>query len=311
MRYTLNQIAAAIEGNLAGRKVAAVEYRGLWVRHIYKVTMENGERMVLKVQEGSEASNPAAKEGWTANLLRSAGLPAPGTLAVDETCSLLDQPFIVQEAVGGRSLQALLAEAGEEQAAGMYRAVGRFYRGAHGIRHHRSGWVVGAGEVMPFSPNRFMHQQVIMEHGETLVRSGLIAPAVHRALVELSAGSLPYLEEHAPSFLPGSTLPWAIYLAQEGGEWRVTKVMDMHDSLFWDPAFDLAMLKYPPFGHHRPAAWQAFLSEYGAEPEERRLRLYLLMQRIDAALGNYMEPETAETRAWRASCLADLPALMA
>lgn len=309
MCYSAEQIASAIAVHLPGRPVVAVEYRGLWIRHIYKVTLADGERVVLKVQAGPEGCDPAAKEAWAAGLLRANGLPAPRTLAVDGSCTVLDQPFILQEAVGGRTLQALLAEAGEEQAADLYRAVGRFYRGAHGIHHHRSGWVVGAGEVMPFSPNRFMHQQVLVEYGEAAVRAGLMPPAVHRDMVALSTRSLPYLEEHTPTFLPGSALPWAIYLAHEGGEWRVTKVMDLHDSLFWDPAFDLAMLKYPPFGRHRAAAWQAFLSEYGAEPEEQRLRLYLLIQRVDAALGNYMEPETEETRAWRASCLAEVPDL--
>ena len=101
-----------------------------------------------------------------------------------------------------------------------------------------------------------------------------------------------------------------IYLEQDG-DWRVTKVMDLHDTLYWDPAFDLAMLKYPPFGSHRPGAWAAFLAAYGPEPPERRLLLCLLIQRIDAGLGNYMEPQAVASVEWVRSSMEELPDLLA
>jgi hypothetical protein len=37
---------------------------------------------------------------------------------------------------------------------------------------------------------------------------------------------------------------------------------------------------------------------YGQAPDEKRLHLYLLMQRIDAALGHYMAPGDVHDKTW-------------
>jgi len=47
-----------------------------------------------------------------------------------------------------------------------------------------------------------------------------------------------------------------------------------------------------------PELWEAFRSEYGPLPEEKRLGLYRLMQHLDAAMGNYLEPATTVHVRW-------------
>jgi hypothetical protein len=112
----------------------------------------------------------------------------------------------------------------------------------------------------------------------------------------VSEEHLDWLKEHQPSLLI-SPLPWSVYLERD--PWRVTKLMDLHDALYWDPAFDLAMLQNPPFRQGPgPASWAAFVQGYGQAPDEKRLHLYLLMQRIDAALGNYMAPGDVHDETW-------------
>ena len=53
----------------------------------------------------------------------------------------------------------------------------------------------------------------------------------------------------------------------------------MAELMWWDPAYNLAFLKYPPFGQFREARWDAFLHSYGLEPERKRILLYLVMLR--------------------------------
>lgn len=309
MTYSVEAIARAVQSQLPGRTMAHVAYRGLWIRHTYLITLDGGELVILKVRAENDTSGITEKEAWVAGLLLSRGLPAPRTLAVDTSCTLLDQPYILQEALGGTSLYRLLPSLNPTDAAAVYAAVGRFYREAHAISHTRSGWIEGAGRVLEFSPNRYMHQKVIVEQGESLVQAGRLEPQTYHRVLAVFARHMPYLEDHTPSLLPGSALPWCICVEQEG-PWRVTRVMDLPDSLYWDPAFDLAMLKYPPFGQHHGAGWQAFLAEYGPEPPERRLLLYRLMQRLDAAGGNYMAPADPANAVWADTCLSEVPSLL-
>jgi hypothetical protein len=87
--------------------------------------------------------------------------------------------------------------------------------------------------------------------------------------------------------------------------------MDLHDCLYWDPAWDLASLRYPAFRKPPDSrSWQAFVSEYGAVSSDKRLKLYLLVQRLDAAMGNYMEPATPEHTRWKATVWATFDRLL-
>ena len=53
----------------------------------------------------------------------------------------------------------------------------------------------------------------------------------------------------------------------------------MAELLWWDPAYNLAFLQYPPFGQFRESRWDAFLHSYGSEPERKSILLYLVMPR--------------------------------
>ena len=84
----------------------------------------------------------------------------------------------------------------------------------------------------------------------------------------------------------------------------------MAELMWWDPAYNIAFLKYPPFGQVSEARWEAFLRGYGPEPERKRVLLYLVMQRICAATGIYKEPRTARTEAWAEHCLDALNSIL-
>lgn len=79
---------------------------------------------------------------------------------------------------------------------------------------------------------------------------------------------------------------------------------------WWDPAFNLALLRYPPFGEVSISRWEAFLRGYGDEPERKRMLLYRVMQRLCAAMGTYKEPQTAHNTDWAVRCLDDFEMIL-
>ena len=288
-------VAQAVESHLDNRTVEQVEDRGVWIRHSFRVTLDGGEIVYLKLDQSFPGSE---KEAYICELLRANGLPAPRVLGVDTTCALLPAPFIVQAHVGGERLGDLLDRVGPAEKESIYAALGRFYRHLHAIHHDHSGWIQGAGEVLPFSPNQHQYDEVIVRIGGEAVERGVMTASTHGRLKRLWADSIGWLDEHQPS-LVGGTLPWTVYLARNG-DWHVTKLMDLHDYLYWDPAWDLVSIRYPAFREPLlDTLWETFVAEYGSVPGERRLKLYLLMQRIDAAMGNYMAPPALGHQGWR------------
>jgi hypothetical protein len=114
------------------------------------------------------------------------------------------------------------------------------------------------------------------------------------------------LKAHEPSLVHASAFLWTIHLGRVGGAWQVTHLGALGDVLWWDPAYDLAMLRWPPFGAVEPAWWEAFCRAYGPLPERQRMLLYLVMQRLCAAMGAYMAPPALQSPAWRRRALDDL-----
>jgi hypothetical protein len=223
----------------------------------------------------------------------------------------LPAPFVIQEYVGGERLRDLVNRVGKPDKLSIYRALGRFYRKLHSIHHDHSGWIQGAGAVLPFSPNAHQYNKVIVKIGGEAAERGLLAADTHIRLKRLWSENLAWLQAHPPTLVTGGALHWAVYLVQDDN-WYVTKIMDLHDLLYWDPAWDLASIKYPVFREPlAPELWKAFTSEYGSVPSEKRLELYLLMQHLDAAMGNYLEPAAPEHERWTESvwetfeCLLD------
>jgi Ser/Thr protein kinase RdoA (MazF antagonist) len=302
-------VAAAIARHLPGRAIHTIEDRGVWVRHSFKITLEDGASVWVKVHVHAGWSDGSEKEAFISRLLLSHGLPAARVLAVDTSCELIAQPYLIQEHVSGTRLSVLLEQVDKDQAAAIYRSLGACYRRLHAIHAERSGWIEGPGRVYDISPNDHMHRAAIVEAGGRAVDQGLLAAAVHRRMMRVAERHLNYSKDHTPALIHGNAFPWAVSL-EPGPAWRVTRLMDLGDALYWDPAYDLAGLKYPPFGQEHPLRWQAFLDGYGPPPAERRLLLYLLIQRLQAAMGDYLEPPGPGNQAWRARALLELPQIL-
>jgi aminoglycoside phosphotransferase (APT) family kinase protein len=294
-------VVSAVRHHLPGRTVVQVEDRGVWIRHNFRLTLDGGEIVHLKLDRAFPASE---KEAHICALLERHGLPAPRVLALDATCEHLPVPFIIQAHISGERLGDLLARVGRADQEGIYRALGRFYRRLHTIHHDHSGWIQGGGVVLLHSPTAHMHKHVIDQTGGQAVERRLLAAEAHRRLQRLWSEHRTWLEAHRPSLVTGGALSWAVYLAQDE-DWHVTKIMDLHDLLYWDPAWDVASVRYPVFRDlPDPELWRAFASSYGSVPDEKRLQLYRLVQHLDAAMGNYVEPAAPHHARWKANVWA-------
>lgn len=299
-------IIKAVEQCLPGVGITKITPRGKWLREIYEVQFASGTQAFLKVEAPGEGSGMGFKEDYIADLMRANGLSAPRTLALDASGELFGAAAIIQERIGGRRLGDLVCASDQATRIKIYQALGRFYKKLHAIKGQRSGWIVGAGEVMPFSPNEFQHDQVIVRIGAEAVKKGLVDPETYQKLVAVMADNLAYLKRHEPVLVTGGALHWTVYL-DEGNEHEVTKLMDLHDFLWWDRAWDLASIRYPAFMNIDNVCWEAFVSEYGEVCEDKRLKLYRFMQTLDACMGNYYEPKSEAHEEWREQSLRSLP----
>ena len=307
---TNDAITHAIENHMPGRTVQSIADRGVWMRHIFMITLDNGESVFLKIKCGDWGND---KEVFISQLMLDNNLPAPRTFAYDDTGDIITEPFIIQEKLGGTRLGDLLGHVDNREALHIYAAMGRFFRQLHAITYERSGWIhdgtgqVGGGDG---TPNDFQYEQVIVTIGQQAVEQGRLAKETHQRLMTLWANHLDELNTHCPA-LVGVACYWTIALDELDGTWQVVRLMDLGDYLYWDRDWDLAAIKYPVF--RPPLAeqrWEAFVSEYGDVPDDKRLRLYHLMQRLDAAMGNYLAPQTPENAAWMQTAWADFDSLM-
>lgn len=310
MPYTSGQIASAVEKSLPGRSVCSVLDHGEWIRHNYRVELDSGQVVWMKIDTNSEMGEACEKEAYVCDLLRSHELPAPRVLSFNDSRDVLAEPFIIVEHAGGRSLDSWLHELTEEEAVPLYSELGFFFSRLHSIQYDRSGWIYGAGRVLDRHPNDFMHRAVVVENAGQLVEGGLIDEALHRRMISVSDALLPELRVHTPS-LVCSTLPWTICLDRAGDSWAVTRLTDLHDALYWDPVDNLAGVRYPAFRESNDRHWDAFMSSYGGdEPDLKRMKYYYLLTSIDAILGRYMEPHSEQNENWKRVALKGLEPLV-
>lgn len=145
---TAQTAASAVMHHLNDRAVINVEDRDVWVRHNFKVTLDGGEIVYLKVDQSFAASE---KDAYICKLLHVNGLSAPRVFAVDTTRTLLPAPFVIQEHIGDGRLGDLLDSVGMADKKGIYNALERFYCKLHSIHYDHSGWIQGSGWVLPYA----------------------------------------------------------------------------------------------------------------------------------------------------------------
>lgn len=309
MEISLETVEKLASPHFPGRRIIRVEDRGVWIRHNFKITFDSNEVVFLKI-DLDPSSSESEKEAFICSLLAEHQLPAPPVVACDASRTIFPNAYILQKFINGIRLDQLNAGETKEERTAIYRALGKFYRRLHDIHHPHSGWIGGPGIVYSRSPNEHQFEEVILRIGGEAVEKGFLSAQDHQRLQRLWQENLAWLDQHRPSLL-GGALPWTVYLSKIDAAWQVTKLMDLEDVLYWDPAWDIMNIRYPAFGQPlEPDLWEAFRKEYGDTPEEKRIRLYHLVQQLDAAMGNYLEPASPENERWKARVWQTFPELL-
>lgn len=289
-----SKINHAVKKHLNGLRAKSIVDRGEWVRHHYDVTLSNNNSIFFKLITRPEWACGVKHEYNVVDLLVKNGLPAAKILAIDDSCQYIDHPFLIQEKVSGRKLGDLLDIVSTEDKLMIYRELGSFYKKLHSIKGEKSGlWdEENPMEVKyPISPNDYMfNAEIVNGSGKLAYQKGLITKEQYDEIIGLWTENMEYLKNHEPSMVHISAFYWNIYL-EEKPEWEITKILSLGDVMWWDAAYDIATLKYPPFGKFDHSLWNAFLEAYGEEPDEKRILLYSIMHKLCAAMGVYMEPE--------------------
>lgn len=63
-----DQITAVINKYLPGRSIKSVTDRGIWIRHSFRIELDNDHTVWLKVDDGPEAEGCSEKEAFICNL---------------------------------------------------------------------------------------------------------------------------------------------------------------------------------------------------------------------------------------------------
>jgi hypothetical protein len=307
MSVPIQSVEKAVLEHFPGRKIIRIDDLGVWIRHNFRITLDENEIVYLKVDQAFLASE---KEAFVCGLLADNNLPSPPVIALDTSGEIISAPYIIQKHVGGIKLEKLLEQESEKEKHAIFFALGDFYKKLHSIHHPYSGWIDGPGLVYTKSPNEHQFEEVIMKIGNQAVELGKLATKDHKRLQRIWIDNMGWLKDHQPS-LGGVCLYWTVYLARENGQWYVTKLMDLEDLLYWDPAWDLTNIRYPAFCEElTPELWEAFQEGYGGATSEKRMKLYLLLQRLDAAMGNYYEPQTPANEQWKKQIWNTFPRLL-
>jgi hypothetical protein len=193
-----------------------------------------------------------------------------------------------------------------------YYALGAFYRKLHKIHTKKSGvWQDDPRKVIDLAPNDLLFENEIIEgSAANLAEKKIITDLTHNRIIDVWRKNLPYLKNHQPVMVHGSAFPWNVYLKNHHNSWEVTRISALADSLWWDAAYDIALLIDPPFTWMFEEWRVAFWEGYGKKLEARRLLLYRLLQIISAVNNVYMQPESPDNEPWKQLAINSLPQII-
>ena len=118
MDQITDKIKRAVSVHLPRRTVQHVQDRGVWERHIVKVTLDGGEIIFFKIQTSDW--NITGFESLSIRIFQEHDLPAPRILAADTSGEIFPCPYIIQEWRGGTRLGRLLDQVDDAEAVRIY-----------------------------------------------------------------------------------------------------------------------------------------------------------------------------------------------
>ncbi|REF37775.1 phosphotransferase family protein [Thermasporomyces composti] len=195
--------------------------------HVYFL----GDHLVVRIPRGGGARlAELAKEATVIPVARRAGVRTPAVVTYDDSCTVVNVPYLVIERVRGRDLAALGTSPSE--AADAYRDVGQSLARLHGLTRELVGSLPGLHVHEPDDPHATVDQ---------LASAGSIDLETAQWLLEW----LDRLEEWRPAdvepvIVHGDASPTNVVVDADSPD--VASLVDWGDAAWADPAVDFAKL---------------------------------------------------------------------
>ncbi len=292
-KISKTKIVEIIQEVLPEKELNQVVDHGLWVRYNFELVFKDGSRAFMKIHVHNDWLDSTINETKLSEILRKHGLPGPETLYIDEEGEHLGLPFLIQSELNGIHLSEWFSKTAKKTKPRLFEAVGEVYSKIHSIKGPASGvWVNGPEKTLPISPNDFYYKSEIMNgSGRHAFDSGFITEQEYLKIQLIWEENLPALKAHTPLLVHGSPFPWTICLLKDGESgFQVTRLNALGDFLWWDPAYDIAFLLYPPGYEWPEECKQSLVAAYGQIPEKWRINLYAILQHLCELNGVFMAP---------------------
>jgi hypothetical protein len=89
------------------KEVKNITDLGIWLRHTFRVQFDDSNSVLYKFHTNPELDDGSVHEYRVTEILKYAGLPAADILIVDNTKSLVDEPFVVTAEGSGERLDRI------------------------------------------------------------------------------------------------------------------------------------------------------------------------------------------------------------
>lgn len=241
-------IMQVVQSQLLGKIIKTVEDKGVWIKHIFKITFDDNTSVYVKlaVRDFSDI----LMESNAIDLLHKNGIHQPGVIQVDTSCLLLPYPFIIQDAGTGKPLSYYLVKNDTSQLKHIYRAVGEYYSKFADITNDWAGvWdVVPDKKKYPLHPAEAMYQLEIEQgSGYKAFSAGVITPEQYEQIKTVWQDNISILKEKPVCLIHYSPFPWTIYISETECSYQVSKITALGDVIWWDADVTAAHVLYPPF----------------------------------------------------------------
>ena len=275
-----------------------------WVMQLYKIYLEDGRYLLLKISVLPEWTDSASINNQVTinRLLASMGIHQPKILDYSTTIEKYGFLYILSEGQTGKKLYEILAEADNVDKEEIYSLIGKTYSIIHEKQNDWAGIWNGTISVKkyPIHPVDFyLNAELRNGGGKYLFENGLINKNTFDSICRIWEDNLEYLKERSNSLIHGSPFPWTIYLSIEGNTFNISGLSAYGDFMWWDNMVDVTHLLNPPFMNIEENMKKAFISNYNHSIDEKAHNLYLLLTRICAITGCYFAPvENSNGKKW-------------
>jgi len=239
-RETAGRIVALADHSLRAESVRRMT--GGASSEVFEVGTGGGMSVVVKLY-ANLLHWKLEKELYVDRLLRdrAVDVPAPEVLAADDSRTIVDRNLLVLAKVDGEMMQTLLDRLDDRELVQLNRQIGAILRELAGVRMDAFGYIGTEGLAEPLHETngdymRFQFDKRLRQFDEQGGDGDLRRAIERHVAVRDELFALP----DAASFVHNDCHYGNVLVVHEGGEWRVSGLLDYENAVAGDPLLDPA-----------------------------------------------------------------------